>query len=66
MSAEYMTTDEVADYTGIPVGTVEKLRAARQIPVAQVGRRFIYPRAAIDQWLAAKVQWPADTPRRAA
>lgn len=47
----WMTTDEAVAYTRIPLGTFKQMAAAGQIPSHGEGRRNLYHRGEIDQWL---------------
>ena len=50
-----MTTQEVADFLGIPKGTLETWRVRGGGPVAlRVGRHRRYRREDVDQWLGTR------------
>lgn len=46
------TAQEVADMVGVHLNRVYIEAAAGNIPCLRYGRRFIFPRAAIDRYLA--------------
>lgn len=49
---ELLTFDEVSELIGVSVGTLRNWRNANVgIPSFKVGRRVVYRRSAIDQWL---------------
>ena len=53
MTDEYLTTAEVADLLRTPVETVRYWRHVRRGPESfKVGRRVLYPKAAVEDWLA--------------
>lgn len=48
----WMTTEEASEYTRIPLGTFKQLSAAGTIPSSTFeGRRKLYHRAVLDEWL---------------
>lgn len=49
---QLMTTEEVADYLQVPIGTLYGWRYKRIGPVAvRIGRHLRYRRSDIEQWL---------------
>ena len=48
----YFTADEVAGYIRSTVLTVRVKTSRREIPHIKIGRRVLYDRERIDQWLA--------------
>ena len=50
----YMNTHELAAYLRKPVGSVRVETSRKKIPHVKLGRRVIYDRIAIDEWLASK------------
>ena len=48
-----LTVDAVAEILGLDRKTVYEGAASGQIPSIRVGRRLLFPRAAIDAWLSA-------------
>ena len=59
MTREYLTTAEVPELTGIPVGTLRywRHRSRGEGPKSFcLGRRVTYKRSDIDAWIAANYQ----------
>ena len=51
----YLDTKQAADYLGLSVSTLEKLRVTGRGPrYAKAGRRVIYDRRDLDRWMAAR------------
>jgi excisionase family DNA binding protein len=53
MTAAVYTADELAAMLGCDRKTVYSAAERGQLPSRRLGRRVIFPRAAIDAWLAA-------------
>lgn len=52
-SDEFETTEQVAERLGLAVITLEQWRSKGKGPAhVKMGRRVMYERAAVDQWLA--------------
>ena len=63
-SRELMTYREVADELNMPIGTVCALVKQARIPHVRLGKRIVrFPRAAIEEWLAAMSVAPAKARR---
>ena len=59
MTREYLTTAEVSELTGIPVGTLRYWRHRRRGEGPKsfcLGRRVTYKRSDIDAWIATNYQ----------
>ena len=52
-----LTADEVAEEIGISVSLVRRLTRFGNLPHIRVGRRIIYPAAAINSWLAEHTEF---------
>ena len=68
---EVMTAEELPSLLGIPHGTLLTNRWRYDIPYRQLGRRLLFSRDAIREWLRRKIQervWidPYKYPREAA
>lgn len=51
---ELMTVTEVAEYLRVSVTTIRWLRVeGRFAPAVKVGRRLVWERSAIEQWVAS-------------
>ena len=48
-----MDVGDVAEYTSLSESTIRKRVAAGTIPVVRIGRRTLFRRADIDQWVDA-------------
>lgn len=48
-----LTTKQASHYTGIPARTIGRLVARNAIPTTTIGRARLFPRAALDLWLAS-------------
>ncbi len=48
------TEAELADSLGLSAWTVRRWRLSEGLPVIQLGRRFLYRREAVLEWLKAK------------
>jgi excisionase family DNA binding protein len=49
-----LNADETAAYTRLSVSSIRKLTARNRIPHIRIGRRVLYRRAELDEWLDAK------------
>lgn len=58
------TADEIAVMLACDPKTVYAAAARGELPCRRLGRRVIFPRAAIDAWLAEPVPDPRRTVRR--
>lgn len=47
----YLTLDELAELLNIPKNTIYAKTSRREIPFIKVGRRLVFDRQEIDQWL---------------
>ncbi len=54
VSAEVLTVDQVADLLGLGRNTVYEAANRGEIPHRRVGRRLIFSRSAVMQWLNGK------------
>jgi excisionase family DNA binding protein len=59
-----LTADEVAESLGLDRKGVYAAASAGEIPARRVGRRWIFSRTAIENWLASAPDGPQATPRR--
>lgn len=50
------TPEKVADKLSLSVGVVRKLIYAGQIPAIKVGKRWIIPAKALNQWIEQKME----------
>lgn len=48
-----LTADEIAEELGVSVSLVRRMTRFGGIPHIRIGRRIIYPAAAINSWLAS-------------
>jgi len=64
VSAELLTTREVADHLRLKERKVYDLVARRQIPCARIGGKWVFPRALIDAWVLARVEGERPAPAR--
>lgn len=55
-----MTTAEVADYLRIGERKVYQLVSSDEIPRLRVGGKLLFPRGAVDQWLARRIEARGD------
>jgi excisionase family DNA binding protein len=53
-SAEVLNADEVAELLGVGRNTVYEAASRGEIPHRRVGRRLIFSRAAVMEWLNGK------------
>ena len=53
---DYLTTAEVADYLRLKERKVYELVRERAIPCARVTGKLLFPRRAIDAWIAGAVE----------
>lgn len=51
---DLMTAKEVAEFLGMGINQVYEGAANDQIPAARVGRRWLFHRTALLQWLGCK------------
>lgn len=56
---ELLTTDEAADYLRLSERKLYELVASRTIPCSKATGRWLFPKAALDRWLAAGLITPA-------
>jgi excisionase family DNA binding protein len=61
----WMTIDEVAEYLRWPKTRVQKLTAANAMPCRRHGRRILYRRDELDDWLDGYREGPPAPPSRA-
>lgn len=47
----WMSAEQAAEYIGAPVSRIRQLTMGGQIPVHRDGRRVLYHRDELDQWL---------------
>ncbi len=47
-----ISADELSKLTGLSKDTIYRLRAQREIPYVQLGRRYLFPVKEIEKWLA--------------
>jgi excisionase family DNA binding protein len=55
-----MTAQEVAELLRVPRSTVYELARSRRIPFVKVGRRTLFARQALLDWIAAQTINPRD------
>jgi len=60
LSPRLMTTREVAAYLRLKERKIYELLAERRIPSARVGGKWLFPREAIDLWLAESLRRESD------
>ena len=48
---DVMSVPEVAEYLGISKSKINRLIRQRQIPASKIGRRVVFLKAAIDDWM---------------
>jgi excisionase family DNA binding protein len=46
---------EAAHYLGLGASTLAELTASRELPSLKIGKRRLYRRADLDEWLASKI-----------
>lgn len=51
-----MTAQEVSDYLGLSKETIYKLAQEGKIPHVHIGRRVLFKKERIDQWLEDKME----------
>ncbi|RDW15997.1 DNA-binding protein [Oceanobacillus chungangensis] len=56
MKRSTMTAKETAEYLGISIDTVYKLVREKKIPCFQIGRRKLFKREAIDNWIEEQIE----------
>jgi excisionase family DNA binding protein len=56
---EFLTTEEAADHLRLSERKLYELVAARAIPCTKVTGRWLFPKAALDRWLAGGLVAPA-------
>ncbi len=56
---DFLTTDEAADYLRLSERKLYELVARGAIPCTKVTGRWLFPRAALNQWIAAGLNLPA-------
>src|SRR5205823_7595873 len=56
---EMLTSDEAADYLRLSERKLYELVAERAVPCSKVTGRWLFPRAALDRWVAAGLIAPA-------
>jgi excisionase family DNA binding protein len=57
--AELLTTDEAADYLRLSERKLYELVAAGALPCTKITGRWLFPKAALDRWLASGLVVPA-------
>lgn len=65
MTVEMMTTEEVADYLRLKPRKVYELVRTREIPCARVTGKLLFPRQAIELWVAQRTEFAGGEIRRA-
>jgi excisionase family DNA binding protein len=54
---DILSTVEVSDQTGVPIGTLRYWRHAGQGPASfTLGRRVVYRKAEVERWISAQEQ----------
>ena len=61
---EYLTTKELAELLRIKERKVYDLAASGAVPCSRATGKLLFPRAAIDDWLASKISSPAQATTR--
>src|SRR2546429_1024865 len=61
---DLLTTDEAADYLRLSERKLYELVANEVVPCTKVTGKWLFPRAALDRWLAAGLVMPALALRR--
>jgi excisionase family DNA binding protein len=54
MNRRTITVKEAADYIGVSKDTIYELSKRKQIPCIRVGRRILFRREALDNWMEGK------------
>ena len=49
-----LNSTEVSEQTGLSISLIRKLTRSGEIPHIRVGRRILYPVAALENWFSAK------------
>lgn len=58
-----MTLREAAEYLRLSERSLYDLARNRRLPAAQVGGKWLFPRARLERWLAAEAEGPEGAPR---
>lgn len=48
----YFNIKELSEYTSIPVGSLYQLKHRKGLPVITLGKKLLFDREDIDEWLA--------------
>jgi len=48
---EYLSTEEVSAYLNLSLSTIYKKTSANQIPFIKTGKKLLFKKTAIDEWL---------------
>jgi excisionase family DNA binding protein len=51
----YMTLEEAGEYLRLSKVTMYRLVTKKKIPVSKVGRKYLFSREKLDQWVEGKV-----------
>ena len=62
--ADLLTTEEAADYLRLSERKLYELVANGAVPCTKVTGKWLFPKAALDRWLAAGLAMPALAPTR--
>lgn len=54
MELDLMTKKEMMEYLRISKGTLDKMMRKREIPFIKLGKRVLFKRQEIDNWLKSK------------
>jgi excisionase family DNA binding protein len=52
VTAQTYSVDDMSEMLGLPVSAIYREAGRGAIPHVKLGKRYIFPRAAIDHWLA--------------
>jgi excisionase family DNA binding protein len=56
LSGPFLSTQQLADYLGVPISTVYAWREAGTAPPAhRIGKRLRFPVAGVERWLAERI-----------
>jgi DNA repair protein RadD len=54
MDSKWLTTDEAADYLGMGKTKLYALSQTGRVPVSKIGKKWVYERGTLDEWLRAQ------------
>ena len=56
-----MNAEEVAEMTGLSVSLIRRMTRYGHIPHLRLGRRILYPTAAINSWISENTSYSSST-----